>query len=99
MPKLRKVILKRQELLAILRAFGATEHPQRGTSHRQFDVTIKGRHCRVTVDESIDDFNPADTYGPLWVIVNKQLQISWEDFYSADRQVARRANVRHRPPA
>lgn len=98
MPKLRKVVLKRRELIRILETFGAREIARTGTSHRQFEVIIGGAKRKVTVDESIDDFDPAVSYGPLWAIVTKQLQVSWEAFYAADAGVARRANVRHRPP-
>lgn len=98
MAKLRKVILSRSEVLAILAAFGATEIARRsGTSHRQFDVTIDGQRRKVTVDDAIDEFSPA-SFCTLWFIVTKQLQIKWERFYAADEKVARRANVKYQPP-
>jgi hypothetical protein len=98
MAKLRKVVLTRREVLDCRKAFGAVERPRGSTSHRRFECLIHGQKRLVDIDESIDEFGP-DSYSALWFIVLKQLQVTWEAFYAADRGVARRAGIPHRPPS
>ena len=97
--KLRKVVLSRSEVVRILLAFNGAEQPQRsGTSHVKYFCWVRGVKKSVTIDASISEF-PPDSYSALWFIVQKQLEVSWDDFYAADPDVAKRASVNHRIPA
>ena len=97
MGKLHKVCLTRAELVRVLLAFGGQQQPRTGTSHVKYHCWVRGLKKVVIIDESIDEFCPR-SHTALWYIVLKQLGVSWEEFYAADREVARRAGVPHQPP-
>jgi predicted RNA binding protein YcfA (HicA-like mRNA interferase family) len=53
---LARLILTRQELIAILRVHGFTLKRQVG-SHQQWEATVSGRRRLVTVDASVREFS------------------------------------------
>src|SRR5438093_10015161 len=97
MARLRKVVLSRAEVTKIVLAFHGEEKARTATSHVRYRCLVNGEVRLVTVDESIQEFAP-DSHSPLFYIVRQQLQVSWEEFYAADPDIAKRAQVAYRCP-
>ncbi len=102
-PKLRKLVLKRRELIALLEHNGFVVDKRVGSSHIRYRGNVDGQEKCVDVDESIDDFAPR-SFQPLYYIVSSQLgffgevnnlpaKVGWERFYAGHPDTARKANV------
>ena len=102
---MRKLALKRRELIALLEHNGFTALGRRSTSHARYKGLVGGRVCFVDVDESIDEFSPGSGQ-VLHNIVSGQLRFfghddtpikeGWRRFYGGHPDIARRAGVSYR---
>lgn len=103
MPKFRKLVLKRRELIALLTHNGLVVEKRVGSSHVRYRGVVDGAEKCVDVDESIDDFAPR-SFEPLYYIVSSQLaffgerrnipaKVGWQRFYAGHPDIARRAGV------
>lgn len=99
---MRKLTLKRRELIALLEHNGFTVSAHGPTSHIRYTGVIDGKTRFVTVDESIDEFVP-DSHTVLFYIVSTQLgffgsgggaaKVGWTRFYAGEPGIARKAQV------
>ena len=102
---MRKLVLPRRELVAMLEHNGFVALGRRGTSHLQFRGTIEEQTRIVTIDEGIDEYQPR-SHTALYYIVSAQLGFfgegqgsaneGWERFYAGHPDIARRAGVTYR---
>ena len=69
---MRKVTLKRRELIELLEHNGFVALGRGPSSHVRYKGVIDGKARLVTVDESIDEFAP-DSHTVLYYIVSAQL--------------------------
>ena len=82
--------LKLREVLAILRSLGFDEKSSVG-SHHKYTRIVQGIQRTVTVDHSIDDFDPF-----LLKSMISQSGFSREEFYCATKETARKIGRKRR---
>ena len=102
---MRKVTLKRRELIALLEHNGFISLGRGPTSHVRYRGVIDGKTRLVSIDEAINDNGPG-SHTVLYYIVSTQHQFfgpdsgaakaGWTRFFGGEPGVALRAQVPYR---